>query len=68
MGTGLAVVVPPAAAARTVEIAAAHGHRAQVIGYATPDRERRVWLPGAGLVGAGKQFRPADAPPPALGA
>lgn len=65
MGTGLGVVLPAAEAERAIALAAEHGHRAQVIGYATPDGERRIWLPGAGLVGAGKQFRPADAPPPA---
>ena len=65
MGTGLAVVVPPAEAERALAIAAEHGHRGQVIGYATPDAERRIWLPGADLVGVGKQFLPADGPPPA---
>ncbi|MBX3025742.1 phosphoribosylformylglycinamidine cyclo-ligase [bacterium] len=65
MGTGLGVVVPPAAAERAIGIAAEHGQRAQVIGYATPDAERRIWLPAAGLVGAGKRFLPLDGPPPA---
>ena len=65
MGTGLAVVLPPAEAERALAIAAEHGHRGQVIGYATPDAERRIWLPGADLVGVGKQFLPADGPPPA---
>lgn len=64
MGTGLAVVLEPGDAERAIALAAAHGHAAQVIGYATADAERRVWLPGAGLVGAGKQFRPADGAPP----
>lgn len=65
MGTGLAVVVAPADADRALDIAAAHGHRAQVIGYAVADAERRIWLPEAGLVGVGKQFRAADEPAPA---
>lgn len=65
MGTGFAVVVPASAAERVVAIAAEHGQRAQVIGYATPDAERRIWLPGAKLVGVGKQFRALDAPVPA---
>ena len=65
MGTGLAVVVAPADADRALAVAAALGHQAQVIGYAVADAERRIWLPGAGLVGAGKQFRPADGPAPA---
>ena len=64
MGTGFAVVVPAAHAERAIALAREHGHRAQVIGYATPDPERRIWLPDAGLVGVGKQFRPADGPPP----
>jgi phosphoribosylformylglycinamidine cyclo-ligase len=68
MGTGFAVVVPPADAERCIAVAAQHGQRAQVIGYATPDAQRRIWLPGAGLVGVGKSFQAADAPPPARSA
>ena len=64
MGTGFGVVIPTAQAERAIAIAAEHGPRAQVIGYATPDPQRRIWLPGAELVGVGKQFRPADGPPP----
>lgn len=64
MGIGFAVVVPAAAAERAVALAAEHGHRARVVGYATPDPRRRIWLPEAGLVGTGKQFAPADGPPP----
>ena len=65
MGTGMAVVLPAADAERAIALCAEHGHRAQVIGYATPDAERRIWLPGARLVGVGKQFVAADGPPPA---
>ena len=64
MGTGLGVVIPAPQADRAIAIAAEHGHRAQVIGYATPDAQRRIWIPGAKLVGVGKQFQPADGPPP----
>jgi phosphoribosylformylglycinamidine cyclo-ligase len=64
MGIGFAVVVPAGDAERAVAIAVAHGHRAQVIGHAVADTARRVWLPGYGLIGIGKQFRAADTPPP----
>ncbi len=65
MGVGFAAVLAPGDAERALTIAAAHGHRAQVIGHAVADAARRVWLPAHGLVGVGKQFRPAEAPPPA---
>jgi phosphoribosylformylglycinamidine cyclo-ligase len=69
MGTGFAVVVPPAEAeALHRHRRAARAARARVIGYATPDAQRRIWLPGAALVGVGKAFQAADAPPPARSA
>ncbi len=64
MGTGFAVVLPPAEAERAIAIAAQHGSAAQVIGYATPDAQRRIWLPASELVGVGKQFVPADGTAP----
>ncbi|MGD9764063.1 MAG: phosphoribosylformylglycinamidine cyclo-ligase [Candidatus Binatia bacterium] len=65
MGTGFAAVVPADEAERACAIASEHGHRAQVIGRAVADSQRRVWLPTHGLVSAGKEFRPAECAPPA---
>jgi phosphoribosylformylglycinamidine cyclo-ligase len=66
MGTGFCVVTDAADAARALDIAAAHGQRGAAIGYAVADAERRIWLPGAGLVGRDKRFVPSadPAPPP----
>jgi len=65
MGTGFCVVVTASDADRTIDIAARHGQSAQVIGYAVADQQRRVWLPGVGLVGEGKTFQPSQETPPA---
>ncbi len=59
MGVGFCFVVPPAAAAETVAIVAEHGKRAQVIGRAVADPQRRIRIAPAGLVSQGKRFVPA---------
>jgi phosphoribosylformylglycinamidine cyclo-ligase len=58
MGVGFCVVVAPGDADRTVAIAAEHGRRAAVIGYAVADPERQVWIPEKGIVGQGSGFAP----------
>ena len=56
MGVGFCVVVPPEDAERAIEIAAAHGRRAQRIGRAIADPERRITIEPLGLVSKGKRF------------
>jgi phosphoribosylformylglycinamidine cyclo-ligase len=61
MGMGFCAIVAPKDAQRAVEIATAHGRRAQVVGYAIADVERRVWLPRLKMVSAqGGVFRPTS--------
>ncbi len=64
MGIGFCVVVGREDADAVLEAARRHGRRASVIGYAVRDAERRVWIPGAGLVGSGVSFRQSSDPPP----
>jgi phosphoribosylformylglycinamidine cyclo-ligase len=56
MGLGFCVVVDPRDADRAVAIAAEHGRRAAVVGYAVADPERKVWIPQKGIVGRGSGF------------
>ena len=55
MGIGFCVVVPEASVEAAVDVVAASGGRALVIGRAVPG-PRRVELPGHGLVGADGRF------------
>jgi len=67
MGTGFCAVVDPKDAARAHDIAASHGERAAVIGYAVEDPQHRVWIAEKGLLGSGKCFetwRQGLPPPP----
>jgi phosphoribosylformylglycinamidine cyclo-ligase len=57
MGMGFCVVVAPKDAPRAIEMATAQGKRAQVVGYAVADPERRVWIPRRRLVATGSSFR-----------
>jgi phosphoribosylformylglycinamidine cyclo-ligase len=59
MGVGFCVVVDPNDAPRVVEIAAAHGKAAAVIGHTVDDPQRRVWIPQRGLVGRDDTFGPS---------
>ena len=59
MGIGFCAVVAPADADRALAILRRHGRTASVIGHAVADPGKSVRLPGAGLIGAGKRFRPA---------
>lgn len=65
MGTGFCVIVDAQDAARVREIATAHGHRADAIGYTVHDPQRRVWVGQRNLVGQGTTFRPTRQSPPA---
>lgn len=56
MGVGFCVVVPPEQAARAVAIIGRHGRRAQPIGHAVHDPEKRVRVTAHRLVGRGKHF------------
>jgi phosphoribosylformylglycinamidine cyclo-ligase len=60
MGTGFCYVVSPAEADLTLAILARHGRTAQRIGHAVADREKRVRVPGRGLIGKHKRFRRED--------
>jgi phosphoribosylformylglycinamidine cyclo-ligase len=64
MGTGFCVVVSRHDADRVVAIAKEHGRRAQVIGYAVHDPQKRVWIPAHKLIGQGEGFHPSDETPP----
>jgi phosphoribosylformylglycinamidine cyclo-ligase len=64
MGVGFCAIVDPDDAPRAIEIAARHGRKAAVIGYAVDDAERRVWIPERALVGKGDDFVPTQALPP----
>jgi phosphoribosylformylglycinamidine cyclo-ligase len=61
MGIGFCVVVAPQEADRVLSIVQSHHKTAYKIGYAIPDRERRVRIKQYGLVGQGKQFFKAGA-------
>jgi phosphoribosylformylglycinamidine cyclo-ligase len=56
MGIGFCIVMPEQAVDQVIAIVGAHGKRAQRIGRAVADRERRITLPQYGLVGQGKRF------------
>jgi phosphoribosylformylglycinamidine cyclo-ligase len=58
MGLGFCVVVDPKDADRAIEIAAVHGRRASVVGYAVADPERKVWVPEKKIVSRGDKFEP----------
>jgi len=57
MGVGFCVVVPPGEADRVLEICREHGREARVLGEAVEDPERKLALPGPGLVGRGGAFK-----------
>jgi phosphoribosylformylglycinamidine cyclo-ligase len=57
MGVGFCVVVPETAVDRTLRILKTHGRKAQAIGRAVADSEKRVRIPERGLEGQGKFFR-----------
>jgi phosphoribosylformylglycinamidine cyclo-ligase len=59
MGVGFCVVLAPGDVERALAIVAHEGQAAATIGRVVRDPERRVQLPGVGLVGQGKRFRPA---------
>jgi len=59
MGIGFCVVLPERDVEAALAILARHGRRAQVIGHAVADPEKRVHLPQHALIGGGKRFRPA---------
>lgn len=56
MGIGFCVVVAEDSVDRTMAVLSAHGRRAQAIGRAVNDEEKRVWIRERGLVGKGKFF------------
>jgi phosphoribosylformylglycinamidine cyclo-ligase len=56
MGVGFCLVIAANDAARAIELIAAAGGRASVLGQAVEDPARRMVLPGPGLVGVGKAF------------
>jgi phosphoribosylformylglycinamidine cyclo-ligase len=56
MGMGFCAIVAPGDAARAIDIAAAHGKRAHIVGYAIADPEQRVWIPQRRLVSKGPKF------------
>jgi phosphoribosylformylglycinamidine cyclo-ligase len=60
MGIGFCVVVPEPAADRASGLLAGAGFPNQRIGTAIASEERRIELPGAGLVGLGGRFIPAQ--------
>ncbi|MEW6273085.1 MAG: phosphoribosylformylglycinamidine cyclo-ligase [Thermodesulfobacteriota bacterium] len=63
MGVGFCVVVAERDAERALGLLREVEPAAAVLGRAVADRERKLVLPGPGLVGTGKSFRPlADAP------
>jgi len=56
MGVGFTLTVRPGGEERAIAIAAERGIEASVIGRAVASRERRIDLPGVGLVSAGEGF------------
>jgi len=58
MGIGFCIVVAEVDAPRTLEILRAIEPSAAVLGRAVRDPERKMVLPGPGLVGTGKTFAP----------
>src|SRR5262249_9447510 len=56
LGIGFCVVLDSADADRAIRILASHGRQALRIGYAVQDPERRVRIPGSGLVGRDGRF------------
>lgn len=58
MGIGFCVVVAEADASQTLEILRPLEPAARVLGRAVHDPERKMVLPGAGVVGTGKTFSP----------
>jgi phosphoribosylformylglycinamidine cyclo-ligase len=56
MGTGFCYVVDPAAVDRTMAILEKHGRKAQRIGRAVADPEKKVRIPQRNLVGRHKTF------------
>jgi phosphoribosylformylglycinamidine cyclo-ligase len=57
MGVGFCAVVSPGEVDRAIALVGDQGTRASVVGRAVADAERRMVLPGPGLVGTGKAFR-----------
>ena len=57
MGVGFCIVVAEADAPRAIALLRALEPAAAVIGRAVHDPDKKMVLPGAGLVGAGKTFR-----------
>jgi phosphoribosylformylglycinamidine cyclo-ligase len=58
MGIGFCVVVKADEADQVLSILKSHGRTAHKIGYAVPDREKRVLLRKQRLIGRGGQFYP----------
>lgn len=56
MGIGFCLVIPESNADKAFEVLKRHKVEAYRIGYATPDRERKVLLKPKGLVGKGGSF------------
>jgi phosphoribosylformylglycinamidine cyclo-ligase len=59
MGIGFCVVVEPEGADKVLSILRNHGRKAQIIGHAVSDPEKRVILKKEKLVGQGKRFSAA---------
>jgi phosphoribosylformylglycinamidine cyclo-ligase len=60
MGIGFCYVVDPADAALTLSILERHGRKAQAIGHAVADPDKRVRIHERKLIGQHKTFRPED--------
>jgi phosphoribosylformylglycinamidine cyclo-ligase len=58
MGTGFCVVVAKGDAEQALVVLTAEGESGHVLGRAVADAERRLRLPGPGLIGLGKVFTP----------
>lgn len=61
MGIGLCVVVDDADSDKAIDALRATGLDAWRLGHAVEDPERRVRIPGEGLIGHSKHFAPEDA-------
>jgi hydrogenase maturation factor len=60
MGIGFCYIVDPAAADLTLSILKKHGRKAQRIGHAVRDPDKRVFVRERNLVGRHKSFRKTD--------
>lgn len=59
MGIGFCVMAPPSAVNQVMDVMGKHGRQAWPIGRVTEDPDRKVLLPGFGLIGQGKRFAKA---------